>query len=129
MGLTNRRVFDQIKKKLFGSSKVEGHGAGGPFATGLKKELEDFREKYQGALLHEISIPKMTETDLKYWVVKWVKEDGQHVAKHEILCEVETKKATLELESYVDGRVYLRMEPKKHANVGDLLCVIVENKI
>ena len=36
-------------------------------------------------------------------IVKWVKNEGDHIERGDILCEVETDKATMEYESFAEG--------------------------
>jgi len=50
-----------------------------------------------------IEMPTLSPTMEKGKVVKWCKEEGEHVAKGEVLFEVETDKANVEIESYVSG--------------------------
>ena len=50
-----------------------------------------------------IEMPKLSATMEKGKVVQWYKEEGDEVEKGEILFEVETDKANVEIESYADG--------------------------
>ena len=50
-----------------------------------------------------IEMPKLSATMEKGKVVQWYKEEGDDVEKGEILFEVETDKANVEIESYADG--------------------------
>ena|SRR2546426_4026287 len=55
---------------------------------------------------HTIILPDLGQTTSEAKVVKWLKKPGEKVSMGEPLVEVETDKATLEVESYVAG--YLR---------------------
>ena len=51
----------------------------------------------------EIIIPKMGETTTEVRILHWMKSEGEAVEKGEPLLEVETDKATLEIESFATG--------------------------
>ena len=51
----------------------------------------------------EFTMPKLGHLMEQGIVVRWGKQAGEHVAKDEVLLEVETDKATLEVESPFDG--------------------------
>lgn len=48
-------------------------------------------------------MPRMSDTMEEGNIVAWLKEEGETVEAGEILAEVETDKATMELDSYFDG--------------------------
>ncbi|PHI18833.1 dihydrolipoamide acyltransferase [Lewinellaceae bacterium SD302] len=50
-----------------------------------------------------IRMPRMSDTMEEGNIVAWLKEEGETVEAGEILAEVETDKATMELDSYFDG--------------------------
>ena len=53
----------------------------------------------------EIRIPVVDETTEEVKVVRWFKRKGDTIAAGEVLLEVETDKAALEVESFADGVV------------------------
>ena len=55
---------------------------------------------------HTIILPDLGQTTSEAKIVRWLKKPGDKVSTGEPLVEVETDKATLEVESYVGG--YLR---------------------
>ena len=61
-----------------------------------------------------IEMPKLSDTMTVGTVVKWYKEEGEEVSNGDILAEIETDKATMELENFDDG-VLLKLL----ANEGD----------
>jgi pyruvate dehydrogenase E2 component (dihydrolipoamide acetyltransferase) len=72
-----------------------------------------------------IEMPKMSDTMVEGLVVAWHKNVGDKVAAGDLLAEVETDKATMELESYFDGvLLYRAVEAGKAVTVGDLLAII-----
>ncbi|AWW29175.1 pyruvate dehydrogenase complex dihydrolipoamide acetyltransferase [Echinicola strongylocentroti] len=50
-----------------------------------------------------ITMPKMSDTMQEGAIASWLKKEGDEVKSGDILAEVETDKATMELESYDDG--------------------------
>ncbi|SIT77001.1 pyruvate dehydrogenase complex dihydrolipoamide acetyltransferase [Pontibacter indicus] len=59
-----------------------------------------------------IRMPKMSDTMTEGVIASWLKKVGDKVSAGDILAEVETDKATMELESYEDGTL-LHIGPKK----------------
>ncbi|WP_162052470.1 pyruvate dehydrogenase complex dihydrolipoamide acetyltransferase [Pontibacter pamirensis] len=59
-----------------------------------------------------IRMPKMSDTMTEGVIASWLKKEGDKVSSGDILAEVETDKATMELESYEDGTL-LYIGPKK----------------
>lgn len=60
--------------------------------------------------------------------MKWVKKEGDTVAPGDILCEVETDKATVEWEAQEDGVIAKILVPEgtKDIPCGTLVAIIVE---
>jgi len=58
-----------------------------------------------------ITMPKMSDTMEEGTIAQWLKKEGDAVKSGDILAEVETDKATMELESYEDG-ILLYIGPK-----------------
>ena len=50
-----------------------------------------------------IRMPRMSDTMEEGVIVGWLKEEGEEIESGETLAEVETDKATMELDSYSDG--------------------------
>jgi pyruvate dehydrogenase E2 component (dihydrolipoamide acetyltransferase) len=51
----------------------------------------------------EIRLPKMGQTMEEGTIVRWLVEVGSEIKRGDVLCEVETDKATMEMDSPVDG--------------------------
>jgi len=54
-------------------------------------------------LVTEVIMPKMGDTMTKAKIVKWLKKEGEKVAKGEPLLEIETDKTTIEVEARASG--------------------------
>src|SRR3954462_859946 len=50
-------------------------------------------------------MPRLSDTMTEGTIAKWLKHPGDEVKKGEILLEIETDKATMELEAYESGVV------------------------
>ena len=50
-----------------------------------------------------IEMPKLSDTMSVGTVVKWHKKKGDEISNGDVLAEIETDKATMELESFDDG--------------------------
>ena len=60
-------------------------------------------------------------------IVKWIKQQGDSVAQGDVLCEVETDKATMEYESPVEGTLLKIITAEgQNAAIGDTIAVIGE---
>lgn len=53
----------------------------------------------------KVLMPKFGQTEEEVVLVKWHKKEGERVKKGELFFEIETEKATLEVESFVEGIV------------------------
>jgi len=72
-----------------------------------------------------IEMPKLTDTMSVGTLVKWLKNEGDAVKTGDMLAEVETDKATMELESFFDGTL-IRIFAKAgdQVTIGDPLCAV-----
>jgi len=74
-----------------------------------------------------IEMPKLSDTMTVGTLVKWLKKEGDSVSNGDMLAEVETDKATMELESFFDGTLLkLFVEAGSQVEIGAALCAIGE---
>jgi pyruvate dehydrogenase E2 component (dihydrolipoamide acetyltransferase) len=74
-----------------------------------------------------IDMPKLSDTMTVGTLVKWLKNEGDAVKSGDMLAEVETDKATMELESFFDGTVLKHFAAAgSQVAIGDPLCAIGE---
>lgn len=72
-----------------------------------------------------ILMPRLSDTMTEGVIAAWHKKVGDPVKKGELLAEVETDKATMELESYKDGTLlYVGSDKGGKLQVNDLLAII-----
>jgi pyruvate dehydrogenase E2 component (dihydrolipoamide acetyltransferase) len=127
------------------SSLLKEHGGGGkaPEAKTLaatekapEKEQKKTESKSTETAAPAIDISKMDEVVLMPRlsdtmeagvIAAWHKNVGDSVKKGELLAEIETDKATMELESYKNGTLlYIGAQKGEKIQVNDLLCIIGE---
>jgi len=72
-----------------------------------------------------IEMPKLSDTMTVGTLVKWLKQEGDTVKAGDMLAEVETDKATMELESFFDGTLLKIFAPGgSQVALGAPLCAI-----
>jgi len=72
-----------------------------------------------------VLMPRLSDTMTEGVIASWNKKVGDNVKKGEVLAEIETDKATMELESYKDGvLLYQGAQPGEKIEVNALLCII-----
>jgi len=72
-----------------------------------------------------VLMPRLSDTMTEGVIAGWHKNVGDTVKKGEVLADIETDKATMELESYKDGvLLYQGAKAGEKILVNDLLCII-----
>ncbi|MGB2801969.1 MAG: biotin/lipoyl-containing protein, partial [Phycisphaerae bacterium] len=76
-------------------------------------------------MIQKVTLPKLGETVEKSTIERWVKKEGDSVATGDILCEITTDKATLEVESYYRGTLLKILAPEGvELPVGALIAIV-----
>lgn len=74
-----------------------------------------------------ITMPKMSDTMEEGTIAQWLKKVGDSVKAGDILAEVETDKATMELESYDDGiLLYTAVKDGEAVKIDGIIAIIGE---
>jgi pyruvate dehydrogenase E2 component (dihydrolipoamide acetyltransferase) len=74
-----------------------------------------------------VLMPRLSDTMTEGVIASWHKKVGDAVKKGEVLADIETDKATMELESYKNGTLlYQGAKDGEKIAVNDLLCIIGE---
>ena len=77
------------------------------------------------AMEEVVLMPRLSDTMTEGVIAGWHKQIGDSVKKGEVLADIETDKATMELESYKDGiLLYQGAKAGEKILVNDLLCII-----
>ncbi len=66
----------------------------------------------------DVNMPKLSDTMEEGTIVEWKKSSGDEVHKGEVLAEVESDKATFDLEAEDDGRLEILVEKGVPARIG-----------
>ncbi len=74
-----------------------------------------------------IRMPKMSDTMQQGIISRWLKRVGDVIAVGDILAEVETDKATMELEAYEEGTLlYIGIAEKSAARINEIIAIVGE---
>ena len=72
-----------------------------------------------------ITMPRLSDTMEEGTISTWLKKVGDDVNEGDILAEIETDKATMEFESFYDGKlIYIGVNEGETVNVDELIAVI-----
>ena len=75
-----------------------------------------------------ITMPRLSDTMEQGTVVKWHVNQGDSVSSGDVIADIETDKATMELESFDDGTVAsLAIEEGQKINVGETIIILAED--
>ena len=74
----------------------------------------------------DIKVPTVGESISEVTLVKWLKKEGDYVERDELLCELESEKATFELNAEQAGVLHIVAEEGATLAIGDLACRIDE---
>ncbi len=75
----------------------------------------------------EIKVPTVGESISEVTLVKWLKKEGEWVERDELICELESEKATFELNAEQAGVLHIVAEEGATLNIGDVACKIDES--
>ncbi len=74
----------------------------------------------------EIKVPAVGESITEVTIGQWFKNDGDQVQMDEILCELESDKATFELPAEATGILKINAQAGETLEIGALICTIEE---
>ncbi|WP_212002452.1 2-oxoglutarate dehydrogenase complex dihydrolipoyllysine-residue succinyltransferase [Chitinophaga sp. HK235] len=72
----------------------------------------------------EIKVPTVGESISEVTIAKWLKKDGDYVQQDEVLCEMESEKATFELNAEKAGILKIAAQEGATLKIGDVACTI-----
>ncbi|MCE7064178.1 2-oxoglutarate dehydrogenase complex dihydrolipoyllysine-residue succinyltransferase [Dyadobacter sp. CY326] len=73
---------------------------------------------------YEMKVPAVGESITEVTIASWSKKDGDHVEVDEILCELESDKATFELPAEAAGTLRIVGKEGETLSIGALICTI-----
>jgi len=71
-------------------------------------------------------MPKLSDTMEEGTVLEWKKQDGAQVKRGDVLAEIESDKASFEIEAEADGALHIVVEQGKAVPVGQQIATIGE---
>ncbi len=74
----------------------------------------------------EIKVPTVGESISEVTLVKWLKKEGEYVNRDEVICELESEKATFELNAEQAGILHQVAQENATLQIGDVACTIDE---
>ena len=74
----------------------------------------------------DIKVPTVGESINEVSLAKWLKKDGQWVERDEVLAEIESEKATFEINAEQAGILKLKVQEGDTLAIGDIVCSIDE---
>lgn len=74
----------------------------------------------------DIKVPTVGESISEVTLVKWLKKDGDYVNRDELLCELESEKATFELNAEQAGILHIVAQENETLAIGAVACRIDE---
>jgi pyruvate dehydrogenase E2 component (dihydrolipoamide acetyltransferase) len=117
----NKEAAPAAAKAAPAPAATGGNGSAGAKAAGGGLDLSKQEEV--------ILMPRLSDTMTEGVIADWHKKVGDPVKKGDILADIETDKATMELESYKEGKLlYIGAQKGEKIAVNDLLAVIGDEK-
>src|SRR5204863_4037983 len=75
----------------------------------------------------DIKVPTVGESISEVTLLKWVKDDGQYVDRDEVIAELESEKATFEVNAEKAGTLKQSAKEGDTLKIGDVLASIDES--
>jgi pyruvate dehydrogenase E2 component (dihydrolipoamide acetyltransferase) len=71
--------------------------------------------------MSDVNMPKLSDTMEEGTVLEWKKRDGEEVQRGDVLAEIESDKASFEIEAEAGGTLHIVVEKGQAVPVGDLI--------
>src|SRR5205085_490950 len=75
----------------------------------------------------DIKVPTVGESITEVTLVKWIKKDGDYVERDEVIAELESEKATFEVNAEKAGILKTKTGEGDTINIGDIMAQIDES--
>lgn len=103
---------------------------GNPFSGSRINPMRGFSSGSGLPPHQEVGMPSLSPTMTEGNIARWLKKEGDKISPGEVLCEVETDKATVEMECMEEG--YLAKiicgDGAKEIKVGEVIAITVEDE-
>ncbi|XP_022955888.1 dihydrolipoyllysine-residue acetyltransferase component 2 of pyruvate dehydrogenase complex, mitochondrial-like isoform X1 [Cucurbita moschata] len=128
VNFNHRPHFLQCKRGL---SMMTTTSIGNPFSSSSLTNSKRGFASDSGLPPHqEIGMPSLSPTMTEGNIARWLKKEGEKISPGEVLCEVETDKATVEMECMEEGYLakIIRGDGEKEIKVGEVIAITVEDE-
>lgn len=106
--------------------EIEANGTAKSEKPAAKKE-EPKNESSSAGKVIEMKVPPVGESISEVTISRWNKKSGDLVKKEEVLCEIESDKATFELNAEESGTLEIVVKEGETIAIGTLICKITSN--
>ncbi|MFL5729899.1 MAG: 2-oxo acid dehydrogenase subunit E2, partial [Cytophagaceae bacterium] len=89
-----------------------------------KKEAEPAKKSSGKSEVIEMKVPAVGESIAEVTIAKWMKKDGDTVKAEDVLCEIESEKATFELTAEASGTLQILAKEGQTLAIGAPICKI-----
>ncbi|WP_185866628.1 2-oxoglutarate dehydrogenase complex dihydrolipoyllysine-residue succinyltransferase [Blattabacterium cuenoti] len=79
-------------------------------------------------MIIKVKVPSPGESITEVEVASWLVKDGDYVSKNQVIAEIDSDKATLEISAEENGVISSMVEKGKRIQVGEVLCIIDTSK-
>jgi pyruvate dehydrogenase E2 component (dihydrolipoamide acetyltransferase) len=127
IGKQGENIDSLLKEISNGGSAAPKEEKSAPAPAAAPAPAEEKEENIDTSSIdaNVITMPKMSDTMQEGTIVAWHKKVGDKVKSGDLLAEVETDKATMELESYEDGTLlYIGVEEGNAVAVDAIIAII-----
>jgi 2-oxoglutarate dehydrogenase E2 component (dihydrolipoamide succinyltransferase) len=107
--------------------EIEANGAAKPSSAKKeepKKDAEPAKKSSAKSETVEMKVPAVGESIAEVTVAKWMKKDGDAVKAEDVLCEIESEKATFELRAEANGILQILAKEGQVLAIGAPICKI-----
>jgi 2-oxoglutarate dehydrogenase E2 component (dihydrolipoamide succinyltransferase) len=89
-----------------------------------ENKTQSMQETPQTTEVVEMKVPAVGESITEVTIANWTKKDGDQVQLDDVLCEIESDKATFELTAEASGTLRIVAQAGTTLAIGDLICKI-----
>ncbi|WP_185881939.1 2-oxoglutarate dehydrogenase complex dihydrolipoyllysine-residue succinyltransferase [Blattabacterium cuenoti] len=79
-------------------------------------------------MIIKVKVPSPGESITEVELASWLVKDGDYVSRNQVIAEIDSDKATLEISAEENGVISLMAEKGKRIQVGDIICIIDTSK-
>ncbi|PIN14648.1 Dihydrolipoamide acetyltransferase [Handroanthus impetiginosus] len=115
---------------IWSARTMHSSALGMVYKSGQQNSMRNFSTDSGLPPHQEIGMPSLSPTMTEGNIARWLKKEGEKVSPGEVLCEVETDKATVEMECMEEGYLakILHGDGSSGIKVGEIIAITVEEE-